>query len=706
MKKLRFGLLAKIILLTGLLNILTVSTSLTVNLLISHHNTQEAYKNSCEDVTDNIESVFFSEEDLSVANSIMNMVINQYSAVRDKYTEMTEAELTKYSEDVVVSLFEPKPGSMGLDYEKSHRRNYYSEAISRMQTLCANMRVPFASLNLYDSQYKRLIVVAHSNIDLQGNMTSVGLVDESPEDWELEFYDGAGSTGNQFRTLIKNDAVMSYNVVKADLNDSNYKCFVRGEYSLTEFNQTFKKQLLTELIISFAASVVLVIVYAILTKFILVRNVEKLTDATDKFVSNMKENKPLEVINSNVNSHDEMKNLSDSFDVMQSQIITYVESIKQAESIEQAFNAEVEIASKIQLESLPANVHFNRNIELRAFIKAAKGVGGDFYDYFYVDDDHLAVVIADVSGKGIPASLFMMRSRESIRSATMNADDLSSVFFKVNNALCINNKEGFFVTAFLGVLDLKTNTFNYVNAGHEKPFVKHENKCERLEGESNFVLGLEEDFTYEEQSIQLNEGDSVVLYTDGLNEAINSNKEEFGYDRIAKSLGKSGEIKENISQIINDLAEFEGAEEQFDDITLLSFNIKKNVVTYSYQNPTYEDIDDLTNKVNDYLSNLDQDLVSKIDIVIDEAMNNIISYGKTKTNKALMLSVEKTGDGATLIFIDNSHPFDPLLREMRTVQENMEEGIVGGLGISIIKSISKDAEYVYSNNKNILVIKF
>ena len=165
-------------------------------------------------------------------------------------------------------------------------------------------------------------------------------------------------------------------------------------------------------------------------------------------------------------------------------------------------------------------------------------------------------------------------------------------------------------------------------------------------------------------------------------------------------------MKDNIEILINDLEQFEGQEEQFDDVTILSFNIKKNVVSYSYLCPTYDDITDLTEKVEAYLEDLDPILVSKIGVIVDEVMNNIISYGKTKTNKMVTLSIEKTDGGATLIFVDNSHPFNPLLKEKRTVQENMEEGIVGGLGISIVKSISKETEYTYSNNKNILIIKF
>ena len=130
------------------------------------------------------------------------------------------------------------------------------------------------------------------------------------------------------------------------------------------------------------------------------------------------------------------------------------------------------------------------------------------------------------------------------------------------------------------------------------------------------------------------------------------------------------------------------------------------VSTFFYKNPKYEDIPDLTAKIEECLEGSEIATLSKIGVVIDEVMNNIISYGKTKTNKTLMVTAEKRGDEIVLVFIDNSHPFNPLLKPKHTIPENMEKGIVGGVGISIVTSISKDAEYAYSNNKNILIIKF
>ena len=600
MKKLRFNLLTKIILLTGVLTILTVSTSLTVNLLISYQNTKKTYIKSCEHVTDNIESIF--APNAKSIEEIANIVIERYNAIEGEYDEMTPEDIENYQSNLRIELFGPPDGSgYGMSYEKSLRKGFYTESIARMQYLCSSYKVPYASLSLYDSENKTVVDIINSDLSIDNNFSTIGLKSLNPSEEIQTFLDNNGV----IKTITAKDAVYSYNILELDLSLGQYKCFIQGQYPLADYNKSLNQQILTQFLITAGSAIFLVIIYAIFTKLFLVNNVHKLTNSTNKFVSKMKNDEPLEIVDTNIKTSDEIRDLSDEFTLMQDQIINYVENIKKAKSIEQAFNAEVGVASKIQLESLPTKTYFDKNIELRAFIKPAKGVGGDFYDYFYIDQDHLAVVIADVSGKGIPASLFMMRSKESIRSAAMNEKDLAKVFFKVNNSLCINNKEGYFVTAFLGVLNLKTYEFDFISSGHERPYIKRGEECKRLEVESNFVLGLEEDFEYKKQKTKLQEGDTILLYTDGLNEAINSEEEEFGYERIAKSLQKDALLKKNVETVIKDLEEFIGKAEQFDDITILSFNIKQNVTSFSYLNPTYDDITDLTGKVEEYLEDLD-----------------------------------------------------------------------------------------------------
>lgn len=700
MAKKRFGLLGKIILLTGLLTVTTVSASLAISSGISYSNNKKTFVSDCSQATENIELIFSNDKDQTL--EIINIIHDHYLSVRTKLDTLAQDEIDKYQDDTRLELFGPKDGTFGMTQQKALRKAFYSESVAKVQQLCATYQIPYSSMGIYDSKHDRLINVFSSDIEMEDNFSIIALPASDVDKYDVEFLE----SNEISKTVTTKDSLLTYHIVNIPLTDDDFKIVIRGEYSFAAFKKEFSTQLLTELLITFGSAVVLVIIYALLAKLFVLKNVNRLMLSTDQFVDKMKNEEKLEIVDAKVNTHDEIRDLSDKFNVMQEQIISYVERIKMAKDKEQAINAEINVASKIQLESLPAQTFFDRDIELRAFVKPARGVGGDFYDYFYIDEDHLAVTIADVSGKGIPASLFMMRSKESIQSVSKGEKDLAKVFHVVNNSLCMNNKEGFFVTCFLGVLDLKTKEFNYVSAGHERPFIRRNGKWERLEAESNFVLGIEEDFEYKSQKVKFQKGDAIVLYTDGLNEAINSDKEEFGYERIRDSLSKVNEAKNMIPGAISDLETFIDKEEQFDDITMLAFEIKKDAVSFSYLNPTYDDITDLTEKVNIALSHLDENTLSKIGVVIDEAMNNIISYGQTKAYKTLEVIVEREKDYSNLIFIDNSHPFNPLLKEKRTVQENMEQGIIGGLGISIIKSISKETEYVYANNKNILRIKF
>ena len=700
MAKKRFGLLGKIILLTGLLTVTTVSASLAISSGISYSNNKKTFVNDCSQATENIESIFSNNKDQTL--EIIDIIYDHYLTVRTKFDKLTQEQIDKYQNDTRLELFGPNGGSFGMTQQKALRKAFYSESVAKVQQLCASYQIPYSSMGIYDSEYDRLIDVFSSDIEMEDNFSIIALPASDVDKYDVEFLE----SDEIAKTVTTKDSLLTYHIVNISLIDDRFKIVIRGEYSFAAFKKEFSTQLITELLITLGSAVVLVIIYALLAKLFVLKNVNRLMLSTDQFVNKMKNEEKLEIVDAKVNTHDEIRDLSDKFNVMQEQIISYVDKIKMAKDKEQAINAEINVASKIQLESLPAQTYFDRDIELRAFIKPAKGVGGDFYDYFYIDEDHLAVTIADVSGKGIPASLFMMRSKESIQSVSKGEKDLAKVFDIVNNSLCMNNKEGFFVTCFLGVLNLKTKEFSYVSAGHERPFIRRNGKWERLEAESNFVLGIEEDFEYKSQKIKLEKGDAIVLYTDGLNEAINSEKEEFGYERIKDSLSKVNEAKNMIPMAISDLETFIKDEEQFDDITMLAFEIKKDAVSYSYLNPTYDDITDLTTKVEKALSHLDENTLGKIGVVVDEAMNNIISYGQTKAYKTLEVIIEKDKDSSTLIFIDNSHPFNPLLKEKRTVQENMEQGIIGGLGISIIKSISKETEYVYANNKNILRIKF
>ena len=275
-----------------------------------------------------------------------------------------------------------------------------------------------------------------------------------------------------------------------------------------------------------------------------------------------------------VRSSSEFASLSD--DINQT-VLTLKGYIKAAEKrIEQ----ELILAKAIQESALPKNFRFpNRDeFEIYATMKAAKEVGGDFYDFFFVERDKIALVISDVSGKSIPAALFMMRSKTAIRSFAEEGASPWEIIVKANNELCEGNDAGMFVTTWIGIVDLKTGVVRCANAGHEYPTImKKGQDYEILKDKHSMPLGAMPGTKAKEYEIQLEPGDRIFVYTDGVAEATNEKLEQFGLERMLDELNKDKDkpIDESLDLMFESLKKYKGNAEQFDDITMLGFEFKK-----------------------------------------------------------------------------------------------------------------------------------
>ncbi len=241
--------------------------------------------------------------------------------------------------------------------------------------------------------------------------------------------------------------------------------------------------------------------------------------------------------------------------------------------------AELNVARNIQRDMLPCifPAFPERNeFDIYATMEPAKEVGGDFYDFFLVDDRHLAIVISDVSGKGVPAALFMVIAKTLIKNQTQPGIPLGEVFTRVNDQLCENNGESMFVTSFMGVLDLDTRELTFVNAGHNPPLLRQGDEgFTFLKTKPGFVLAGLEGMVYHEESIQLHAGDRIFLYTDGVTEAINSSTELYGDDRLVEALNKSPSLspEQMLAAVKTSMDAFTAGAEQFDDITMLGLEV-------------------------------------------------------------------------------------------------------------------------------------
>ncbi len=278
---------------------------------------------------------------------------------------------------------------------------------------------------------------------------------------------------------------------------------------------------------------------------------------------------------SSITTGDEIEDLSFSFERMTVELKNYIKNLAHVTAEKERIGAELDVATKIQASMLPSIFPaFPERAEFDIFasMQPAKEVGGDFYDFFMINDSTLALVIADVSGKGVPAALFMVIAKTLIQNTALSGKPPEAVFGIVNRMLCKNNDAGMFVTAMLGYLDIPSGNFVFVNAGHNPPLLLTNGKFSWLKSRAGFVLAGDDDTFYRQQEITLSPGDELFLYTDGVTEAVNRSNELFSDPRLIETANKYSNmpLKEFTVSIKGEIDKFADGAEQADDITMLA----------------------------------------------------------------------------------------------------------------------------------------
>ena len=308
------------------------------------------------------------------------------------------------------------------------------------------------------------------------------------------------------------------------------------------------------------------------------RIVEPIEQMTKNITESSKTGKLFEMIEL-YKTGDEIEVLAEAFDDLSKKTKQYIEDITRITKEKERIGTELELARKIQADMLP-NLYpafpDRKEFDIYATMTPAKEVGGDFYDFFLIDDDHLGMVIADVSGKGVPAALFMMMSKILINNYAMQGDSPAKVLELTNAAICKKNDDGMFITVWFGVLEISTGKITAANAGHEFPIIsKADGGYELLQDTHGFVVGGMKGMKYKEYEIQLEKGASLFVYTDGAVEAENTDKEQFGTDRLVEILNRNKDLgpRELLPQVKAAIDEFVGEADQFDDLTMLNLKL-------------------------------------------------------------------------------------------------------------------------------------
>ena len=332
-------------------------------------------------------------------------------------------------------------------------------------------------------------------------------------------------------------------------------------------------------------SLVLLTVYCIVNYQLMKKNffspLMKIRDNVRSFAEN---NAQHDDTLAQIKTGDEMEDLATDINNMEKDIVKYIDNIQTITAEKERISAELNVAAQIQSDMLPSEFPpfpDRKEFDIYATMAPAKVVGGDFYDFFFLDSDHLAIVMADVSGKGIPAALFMVNAKTSIKNRTLRGGNISpsEVLFDVNNQLCEGNDAELFVTVWLGILELSTGRLVEANAGHEHPAIRRAGgEFELSKYRHSPAVATLPGLKFRENELRLNPGDSLFVYTDGVTEATNSEDKLFKTFRLLDSLNKEpdADAKRMCEIVSEEVDKFVGDAPQFDDITMLGFKYLGN----------------------------------------------------------------------------------------------------------------------------------
>ena len=409
-----------------------------------------------------------------------------------------------------------------------------------------------------------------------------------------------------------------------------------------------------------------------------------------------------------VRSNAEFSSLSDDINSTVSTLKKYI-----AEAAAR-IDKELEYAKQIQLSALPSDFPDTEDYSVFAQMTAAKEVGGDFYDFYSFDDNTVFFLAADVSGKGIPAAMFMMTAKTIIKDLAERGLSVDEIFTLANEKLCENNESGMFVTSWIGKFDLSTGKLSFANAGHNPPVIVHANgECEYLKTRPGFVLAGMEGIKYRENEITLSRGDRIFLYTDGVTEATNINETLYGEERLMSYIDKNrGLSAENLlSGLKEDIDKFAGDAPQFDDITMLVFDYKKKEgaemkeKVFTAKKETLPEVMAFTEEC---LESFECPMKSStaICVAVEEIFVNIASYAYPdgNGNASLSFGFDENERLMTLVIKDSGTPFNPLEKAEPDITLSADEREIGGLGIFITKKTMDTVSYAYENGENILTM--
>jgi sigma-B regulation protein RsbU (phosphoserine phosphatase) len=354
--------------------------------------------------------------------------------------------------------------------------------------------------------------------------------------------------------------------------------------------------------------------------------------------------------------------------------------------------------------------------DLHALLQPAREVGGDFYDYFFVSDDEICLVVGDVSGKGVPAALFMAVTKTMLKTSAKDDRSPASIFTRVNDELSADNPASMFVTMFLALVDVRTGEFRYCNAGHNPPYVLHQSKAFTCLNERHGpIIGAMPGIAYKEGRGQLTENDTLYIFTDGVTEAMDTDGNLYSENRLEEFFSRfSGETSKAIADAsLQEIEKYALGAEQADDITVLAFRFMQStgeIASHVLELTAAADLSEIQ-RVNDRVKSfcseagLPASISRKLAIIFDELLNNTISYGfKDEVEHEIEIRIEYAGGRLVVKVSDDGIPFNPFDQIGPDTTLSVEEREIGGLGVLLVKEMTTSQTYQRLRNRNIVTL--
>jgi len=424
---------------------------------------------------------------------------------------------------------------------------------------------------------------------------------------------------------------------------------------------------------------------------------------------------------STVKTNDEVGKLTNSFVYMREALKKYIKKLKETTVIKERMESELRIAHNIQMGIVPKlfpPFPQRSEFDIYAVLAPAKEVGGDLYDFFFVDSKHLCFVIGDVSGKGVPAALFMAVVKTLIKTIASETIAPQKILERVNKEIFAENDSCMFITVFCGILNTENGEVNYANAGHNPPLIIRRNgEVKFIKGTGGTVVGVIEGAAFGKGKLTLMPDDVIYLYTDGVNEAFNENGEQFSEERLRDLvyIHRDDSAEKLVKKTLKEVRNYSKGIDQSDDITIMVlkyFCSTKNIVEeinkrkFALKNDlseiqTLAKIVSVFSKKND-LSNED---TNDINLALEEVVSNIITYGYDNSQRHWVIINFVLAKGELTIEVtDDASPFNPLMAPEPDINKPLEERKIGGLGIYLVRKLMDKVEYNRKEEKNILTI--